>query len=106
VRDGAASLDRRRDASRVVGVDAVLAHDEDDLRADELGLADQRSRLDAESLRLVAGRDATGGVRLRRNHRDGTIAIFGRQLLIDQGEKAVEIDVEDGEAVRLESGLA
>jgi len=62
VRDRAATFDRLGDAVGVVGVDAVVALDEDDFGADAFGLADLRSGLDAEGLGLVGGGDAAGGV--------------------------------------------
>ena len=103
VRDGTAALDRLRDAVRVVGVDAVFAHDEDDLRADALGLAHLRSGLDAERLGLVAGRDAAGGVGLGGDDGERAAAILRVQLLLHRREEAVEVDVEEGEAVGLGS---
>ena len=81
----------------------MLAHDEDDLGADSLSLGDPRAGLDAEGFGLVAGRDAAGGVGEGGDDGDGAAAILGVELLLDRGEEAVEIDVEAGEAVGLES---
>jgi hypothetical protein len=103
VGDGAASLDCLRDAARIVGVDAVLAHDENDLGADALGLADLSAGLDAERLGLVAGRDAAGGIGLGGDDGERAAAILRVQLLLHRREEAVEVDVDKGEAVGLGS---
>ena len=58
VRDRAAAVYSLRDSVGVFGVDAVVAFDQDDLRADLFGFADLRAGLDAERLGLVAGGDA------------------------------------------------
>jgi hypothetical protein len=97
----AASLDCLRDAARVVRVDAVFSHDKDDLRADAFGLADLRACLDAERLGLVAGRDAAGGIGQGGDDGERPPAILRVQLLLDRGEEAVEIDMQEREAVGL-----
>ena len=102
VRDRAAQLDRLGDARRVVGVDAVAALDQDDLRADAFGLADLGSGLDAERLGFVAGGDAAGGVGHGGHDGERPVAIFRVQLLLDRREEAVQVDVQEAETVGLE----
>ena len=101
VGDGAATFDGLRDAVGVLGVDAVVAFDEDDLGADAFGFADLGAGLDAEGLGLVAGGDAAGGVGVGGDDGEGAVAVFGVELLLDRGKEAVEVDVEEAEAVGL-----
>jgi hypothetical protein len=101
VGDGAAAVDGLRDFVGILGVDAVVAFDEDDFGADALGLADLGAGLDAEGLGLVAGGDAAGGVGVGGDDGEGAVAEFGVELLLDRGEEGVEVDVEEGEAVGL-----
>ena len=73
--------------------------DEDNLRADALGLAHLRAGPDAEGLGLVAGGDAAGGVGHPGDDGERAAAVLGVELLLDRGEEAVEVDVQEGEAV-------
>ena len=99
VRDGATAFDGLRNAVGIVGVDAVVAFDEDDVGADALGFADLGSGLDAEGFGFVAGGDAAGGVGVGGDDGEGTIAEFGMELLFDRRKERVQVDVEEVEAV-------
>ena len=68
------------------------------------GFADLRAGLDAEGLGLVAGGDAAGGVGEGGDDGEGLAAVFGVELLLDRREEAVEVDVEEGEAVGMGGG--
>ena len=68
------------------------------------GFADLGSGLDAEGLGFVAGGDAAGGVGHGGDDGEGVAAVFGMELLFDGREEAVEVDVEEGEAVGLGGG--
>ena len=104
VGDGAAAVYSLRDFVGILSIDAVVAFDEDDVGADALGLADLGSGFDAEGLGLVAGGDAAGGVGVGGDDGERARAEFGVELLLDRGEEAVEVDVEEGEAVGLGGG--
>ena len=101
VGDGAATFDRFRDAVGIFGIDAVVAFDEDDGGTDAFGFADLGSGFDAEGLGFVAGGDAAGGVGVGGDDGEGAVAVFGVKLLLDGGKEAVEVDVQEGEAVGL-----
>ena len=88
MRDRAAAVDGLRDAVGVVGVDAVVALDEDDFGADAFRFADLRAGLDAEGLGLVAGGDAAGGVGVGGHDGEGAVAVLGVELLLDRREEA------------------
>ncbi len=99
VGDGAAALDGGGDLVRELGVLGVVAVDEDDVGAEALGLADLGEGVDAEGLGLVAGGDEGAGIGHGAGDAEGLAAVFGVQLLLDGREEAVEIDVEEAEAV-------
>jgi hypothetical protein len=99
VRDRAAAVDSHGNLLRILGVDGVVALDEEDLPADLFRLAHQRAGLDAEGLGLVAGGDADRGVGVGGDDGQRAIAIFRVQLLLDRREEAVQVDVEEAEAV-------
>ncbi len=99
VGDGADELDGFGDVVGVLGVVGVVACDEDDAGAELLGFADLGAGLDAEGLGLVAGGDAAGGVGHGGDYGEGLAAVLGVELLLDGREEAVEVDVEEGEAV-------
>ncbi len=86
--DGAAAVDSLGDVVGVLGVDAVVAFDEDDFGADALGFADLGSGFDAEGLGFVAGGDAAGGVGEGGDDGEGAVAEFGVELLLDRREEA------------------
>ena len=65
------------------GEQAEQARDQDDLRAQPLGLAHLRSGLDPQRLRLIARRDAARRVGHRWHHRQRPIAILWMHLLLD-----------------------
>ena len=98
---GQATFDGVGDAVGVFGVDGVVAVDEDDVGADVFGFADLGAGFDAEGFGLVAGGDAAGGVGHGGDDGEGFVAVLGVELLLDGGKEAVEVDVEEGEAVGL-----
>ena len=83
----------------VLGVFGVAAFDEDDAGAEFFGFADLRASLDAEGFGLVAGSDADGGVGHGGDDGERFAAVLLVKLLLDGREEAVEVDVEEGEAV-------
>ena len=103
VGDGADALYRGNNFVRIFRVGGVVAVDEDDVRADALGVADAGSGLDAEGLGLVAGGDEGGGVGHGGDDAGGLVAELGMDLLFYRREEAVEVDVEEGEEVGLSS---
>ena len=101
VRHRAAALDRRGDVVAELRVDRVRAVDENDLGADTFGFAYLGERLDAERLGLVACRDERAGIGHGAAHANWLATIFRMKLLFDRREEAVEIDVEEAEAIGL-----
>ena len=97
--DGADEVDGFGDGVGVLGVLGVVAFDEDDAGAELFGFADLSAGFDAEGFGLVAGGDADGGVGEGGDYGEGFAAVFGVKLLFDGREEAVEVDVEEGEAV-------
>ncbi len=104
VGDGAGEFDGLGDGVGVLCVVGVVAGDEDDAGADFFGFADLSAGLDAEGLGLVAGGDAAGGVGHGGDDGERLAAVFGVELLLDRREEAVEVDVQEGEAVGMEWG--
>ena len=99
VRDGAGEVDGLGDGVGVLGVFGVAAFDEDDAGAELFGFANLGSGLDAEGFGLVAGGDADGGVGHGGDDGERFAAVFLVKLLLDRREEAVEVNVEEGEAV-------
>ena len=89
---------------RVLGVLGVIAFDENDARAFLFGFANLCSGFDAEGLGFVAGGDADGGVGEGGDDGEGFAAVFRMELLLYRREEAVEVDVEEREAVGMGSG--
>jgi hypothetical protein len=104
VGDGAAALDGGGDLVAELGVDAVGAVDEDDVGADAPGLADLGEGVDAERLGFIAGGDKGAGVGHGAADAEGLASVLGVELLLDGREEAVEIDVEEAEAIGLGRG--
>ncbi len=104
VGDGAGEFDGFGDGVGVLGVLGVVAFDEDDAGAEFFGFADLGAGFDAEGFGLVAGGDADGGVGEGGDDGEGLAAVFGVELLLDGREEAVEVDVEEGEAIGMEGG--
>jgi hypothetical protein len=103
VRDGAGKLDCFSDAMGVLGVVSVIARDKDDVGAELLGFADLGSGFDAKGLGLVAGGDAAGGVGHGGDDGEGPTSVLRVQLLFYRREEAVQVDVQEAEAVGMES---
>ena len=82
----------------------MVARDEDDTGTEFFGFADLCAGFDVEGFGFVAGGDADGGVGHGGDDGEGFAAVFGVELLFDGREKAVEVDVEEGEAVGMEWG--
>ena len=100
VRDGAGEVDGLGDGVGVPKRPGVAAFDEDDAGAEFFGFADLRASLDAEGFGLVAGSDADGGVGHGGDDGErfaGVVLLV--KLLFYGRKKAVEVDVEEGEAV-------
>ena len=104
VGDGADAFYGGDDLVGVLGVDGVVAVDEDDVGADAFGIADAGAGLDAEGLGFVAGGDEGGGVGHGGDDAGGVVAVLGMELLLYRREEAVEVDVEEGEEVGLSGG--
>jgi hypothetical protein len=104
VGDGADALDRGGDAVGKIGVDGVVAGDEADGGAEGAGFGHLGAGLDAEGFGLVAGGDEGAGVGHGGGNAGGFAAEFRVQLLLDRGEEAVEVDVQEGEEVGLSGG--
>src|SRR5262245_57988152 len=66
--------------------------DDNQVLAHPLSFAHVGERLDAQRLRLIAGRDAAGRVRIHRNDRNRTPSQFRTQLLLDRCEIRVQIE--------------
>ena len=93
VGDGADRLYGVGDCFGIFCVLGVIALDEDDLGAALFCFAYLRAGLDAEGLRLIARGNAAGGVSHGGDDCEGTVAVFGMELLLDGGEEAVEVDI-------------
>ena len=104
VRDRAGEVDRFGDGVGVFCVLGVVAFDQDDFGALLFGFAHLRAGLDAEGLGLVAGGDAAGRVGHGGDYGQGSTAVFRVQLLLDRREEAVQVYVEEAEAVGMENG--
>ncbi len=104
VGDGADEVDGFGDGVGVLGVLGVVAFDEDDAGAEFFGFADLGAGFDAEGFGLVAGGDAAGGVGHGGDDGERFAAVLGVELLLDGREEAVEIDVEEGEAIGMGGG--
>ncbi len=104
VGDGAGEFDGFGDLVGVLGVLGVVAGDEDDVGADSFGFAYLGAGFDAEGLGLVAGGDAGGGVGHGGDDGEGAATIFRVELLLDRGEEAVQVDVQEVKAVGLGDG--
>ena len=104
VGDGAGEVNGFGDGVRVFRVFGVAALDEDDAGTELFGLADLGAGLDFEGLGLVAGGDAAGGVGHSGNNGEGFSAVLRVELLFDGREEAVQVDVEEAEAVGMGIG--
>jgi hypothetical protein len=89
---------------RVFGVIGVVASDEDNAGTKLFGFADLRAGFDLEGLGFVAGGDAAGGVGHGGDNGERFSAVLRVELLFDRREEAVEVDVEEAEAVGMEGG--
>lgn len=83
----------------VFGVIGMITRDEDDAGTEFFCFADLGAGFNAKGLGFVAGCDANGGVGHGGDDGEGFAAVFGVELLFDGREEAVEVDVEEGEAV-------
>ena len=88
----------------VFGVVGVIACDKDDARTFYFGFADLCAGFDAEGFGLIAGGDATGGVGHGGDDSERLAAILLVDLLFDGRKEAVQVDVEEGEAVGMDGG--
>ena len=83
----------------VFGILCVVAFDEDDAGAELFGFADLGAGFDAEGFGFVAGGDADGGVGHGGDDSERFSPIFLVKLLLDRRKEAVQVDVEEAEAV-------
>ena len=83
----------------VFGVVGVVSGDKDDAGAEFFGFADLSAGFDAEGLGFVAGGDAARGVGHGGDDGERFSTVLFVDLLLDGREEAVEVDVEEGEAV-------
>jgi hypothetical protein len=102
VGDGTDEVNGFRDGVGVFGVLGVVALDEDDAGTEFFGFADLGTGFDAEGFGFVAGGDADGRVGEGGDNGEGFAAVFGVELLLDGREEAVQVDMEEGEAVEMD----
>src|SRR5690348_14999275 len=98
--DWNAGIHRVDDPVMESGVLLLAGQNKNNLRTEALRLAHFSPRSNAISLRLIAGRNAAGGVRLHRNNGNGLGAQFRPELLLDGGKIRVQIEVEPANRTR------
>jgi len=109
--DGQAAFDGFDDAVVVLGIELMAGFNEDDVGAEGAGIVDEGAGFDAESLGLIAGGEADGGVGDHGDDGDGAVAELGSVLLLDGGKVGVEVDEEpveagdDGRGIRWSRGV-
>jgi len=104
VRDRASEFYGLANIVRVFGVVGVITGDENDARAKLFGFSNLGAGLDPEGLGFVAGGDAACSVGHCGDDSERFATIFLVKLLFDGREEAVEVDVEEGEAIGMRRG--
>jgi hypothetical protein len=90
--DRHAGVNHLQDALVIIGVDAMIGLDRDDVRAQLPRIAHQGAGLDPETLGGVAGGDRDGGIRRRLHDDNGFAAQCRVFLLFARRKKGVEIE--------------
>ena len=100
--DWAGKVNRFGDGVGVFRVVGMISGYKDDVGTDFFGFADLSAGFDAESLGLVAGGDAACGVGHCGDDGERLAAVLRVELLLDGRKEAVQVDVQEAEAVGME----